>query len=49
MQYLNLGKFRTVKETAHAVGFKNSSYFIRQFEKEFGARPFRVLQEAGWR
>ncbi len=49
MQYLKYGKFRTVKETAYAVGFKNPSYFIRQFEKAFGVRPLRVLQEAGWR
>lgn len=49
MQYLQHGRFRTVKETAYAVGFKNPSYFIRQFEKEFGVRPLQILQEAGWR
>lgn len=49
LQYLKHGKYRTVKETAFAVGFKNPSYFIRQFEKEFGVRPLQILQEAGWR
>ena len=49
MKFLRNGKYRTVKETSYAVGFRNPSYFIRQFEKEFGKRPLRILQEAGWR
>jgi len=49
MKYLENGKYHTVKETAYAVGFRNPSYFIRQFEKEFGKKPLRVLKEAGWR
>lgn len=49
MKYLKNGKYRTVKETAYAVGFRNPSYFIRQFEKEFGKKPLLVLKEAGWR
>jgi AraC-like DNA-binding protein len=47
--YLRKGEFRTVKEVAYAVGFKNVSYFIRQFEKEYGLTPFNVLKDAGWR
>lgn len=49
MQYLRNGKFRKVKEVAFAVGYINTSYFINQFEKEYGKKPLRVLQEAGWR
>jgi len=49
MQYLKNGKYRTVKETSFAVGFRNPSYFIRQFEKTFGLKPLQVLQESGWR
>jgi len=49
LKYLKNGKYRTVKETAYAVGFRSSSYFIRQFEKEFGIKPLQVLKEAGWR
>ena len=49
MKYLANGKYRKVKETACAVGYANTSYFIRQFEIEFGRKPLRVLQEAGWR
>ena len=49
MQYLKNGKYRTVKETSFAVGFRNPSYFIRKFEKEFSIKPLQILQEAGWR
>lgn len=49
MKFLKNGKYHTVKETAYAVGFRNPSYFIRQFEKEFGKKPLLVLKEAGWR
>lgn len=49
MKYLRDGRFRTVKETAYAIGYMNVSYFISQFEDEFGLRPLQVLQEEGWR
>lgn len=49
MKYLRNGKYRTVKETTYAVGFRNPSYFIRQFERTFGKKPLQILQEAGWR
>ncbi len=49
IEYLRNGKFRTVKETCFAVGFRHTSYFISQFEKKFGLRPLQVLQESGWR
>lgn len=49
MNYLKNGRYRTVKETSFAVGFRNPSYFIRQFEKEFDRRPLQILEEAGWR
>jgi len=49
MTYLKDGRFRTVKETSFAVGFRNTSYFIRQFEKEFNRRPLQILKEAGYR
>ncbi len=48
-QYLEAGKYRTVKETSAAVGFRHTSYFIRRFEKEFGNKPLFVLRNAGWR
>lgn len=49
MQYLKNGRFKTVNETSFAVGFRSTSYFIRQFEKKFGLKPLQVLQESGWR
>ena len=49
MNYLKNGRYKTVKETSFAVGFRNPSYFIRQFEKEFEIKPLQILQEAGWR
>lgn len=49
MQYLHNGRYKKVKEVAFAVGYVNTSYFISQFEKEFGVKPLKVLQEAGWR
>ena len=48
-QYLEDGAYRTVKETAAAVGYISISYFISQFEQEFGKRPLEVLREEGWR
>jgi len=47
--YLKAGPLKTVKATAEAVGYRNTSYFIRQFEKEFGLKPLKFLQESGWR
>lgn len=49
LKYFRRGKYRTVKETAHAVGFRKVSHFIKQFENEFGKKPLQVLQEFGWR
>ena len=49
MRLLTNGQHRKVKEAASAVGYANTSYFIKQFEIEFGRKPLRVLQEAGWR
>ncbi len=48
-QYLEQGRYRTVKETAFAVGYVNASYFTRQFEAEFGTQPYQILKAAGWR
>ena len=49
MRFLKSGKHRTVKETSFAVGFLKVSYFIAQFEKEFGKRPLQILKDSGWR
>jgi len=49
MKYLEEGTFRTVKETSFAIGYINVSYFILQFEKEFGVKPYQILKERGWR
>jgi len=49
MRFLQEGKYRTVKETARAVGYSNIGYFILQFEKEYGKKPLQVLKEQGWR
>ncbi len=49
MKFLIIGQYRTVKETAHAIGYSKVSYFIAQFEKAYGKTPFKVLQENGWR
>jgi len=47
--YLQNGIYRTVKETSAAVGFRNTSYFIRQFDRKFNKKPLQVLREEGWR
>lgn len=49
MKFMIIGKYKTVKETAHAVGYTKVSYFITQFEKEFGRTPLKILKENGWR
>lgn len=49
MSFLRNGDFRTVNETAFAVGYVNVSYFINQFEMEYGVTPLKVLQAEGWR
>ncbi len=48
-QLLKEGACRTVKAAAGAVGYTSVSYFISQFEQEFGRRPLEVLREVGWR
>lgn len=47
--FLETGKYRTVKETAEAVGYSKVSYFIKQFELEFGKKPLQILKDNGWR
>ena len=49
MKEMKSGKYKTVKEASHSIGFVSVSYFIIQFEKEFGKRPFHILKEYGWR
>lgn len=49
IKYLKNGRYRTVKETANAVGYSNVSYFISLFEGTFGVKPLRILQDEGWR
>ena len=49
MSLLKSGKYRTVKEVATAIGYKNVSHFIRLFTEEFGRTPLKVLKTAGWR
>ena len=48
-EYLENGVYKTVKETSFSVGFRNTSYFIRQFERKFGKKPLQVLREEGCR
>lgn len=48
-QYLENGEYRTVYETAFAVGYQNVGYFIAQFETQFGKKPLQILKEKGWR
>ena len=45
-KYLQSGKCSTVNEASAVVGYVNTSYFISQFQREFGTRPFKILQEA---
>ena len=49
LSYLKNGTYRTVKETAEAIGYANISYFINQFEKQYGKKPLSVLRDEGWR
>jgi len=44
-ELLEIGFYSTVKETALAVGFRNPSYFSKQFYKEFQFMPADLLQE----
>lgn len=49
MIYLKTGKYKTVKETAYAIGYTKSNYFSKQFENEFGEKPLIILRKSGWR
>lgn len=49
MMYLQQGKYRTVRQAGLEMGYTNVSYFINQFEREFGKKPLQVLKEFGWR
>jgi len=44
-ELLEVGVYSTVKETALAVGFRNFSYFSKQFYKEFQVLPKDLLQK----
>lgn len=48
-ELLRTGRYFTVKETAAAVGYQSTSYFIEQYTAAFGRTPMTVLQEAGHR
>ena len=37
--YIEIGKFQTVKETCHAVGFSDVKYFNKIFRERFGMSP----------
>ena len=41
-EYLEHNTYKTVAETAHAVGFKDPGYFARQFKKRYGQLPSEV-------
>ncbi len=47
MDFIKLGKYPTVNGLSKAVGISTVSYFIRQFEKEFGQKPMHFLREKG--
>lgn len=49
LKHLKNGTYRTVRETGKAIGYVNTSYFIHQFEKQYGKKPLAILQEEGWR
>lgn len=49
LELLESGSLKRVKDASEAVGYSNTSYFISQFEKEFGKKPLEVLREKGWR
>ena len=44
-ELLEVGVYSTVKETALAVGFRNFSYFSKQFYKEFQVLPNDLLHK----
>lgn len=48
-RFMEEGRFVTVKETAHAVGFVKVGYFIQRYNSLYGKRPLEVLRENGWR
>ena len=48
-QYLQEGKYQTVRQTAFAVGFINTSYFNRQFAAKYKVSALQVLKDNGWR
>ncbi|MFK7948341.1 MAG: helix-turn-helix domain-containing protein [Saprospiraceae bacterium] len=40
--YLTEGTYKTIRETANAVGFRDTVYFSRQFKNRFGILPSEV-------
>lgn len=43
-EYLERGKYKTVKEVAYAVGFQKVSYFAEIFAKRFGVVPNQYMK-----
>ena len=41
--FLLVGKYKTVKETCYAVGFKDADYFSERFQQRFGGDAIGVF------
>ncbi len=49
LEFIHSGQYQTVQEISFIVGFKNSHYFSKAFEKEYGESPLAILRRLGYR
>ena len=43
------GKVQSTKEVAYSVGYKHVDYFAQSYEKRFGIRPSKGIQDNWFR
>ena len=49
LEFIHSGQYQTVQEISFIIGFKNSHYFSKAFEKKYGESPLLVLRRLGYR
>ena len=49
LEFIHSGQYQTVQEISFIIGFKNSHYFSKAFEKEYGESPLMILKRLGYR
>ena len=44
-EFLESGKYKTIKDTSDAIGIKNQSYFSELFKEKYGLNPTEIIKK----